>query len=181
MTVKKLECIGRDKHQTPYWICECSECGRKIILKENAINSTPNCGCKPKVRSNGKDLTGLIFGHLQVKEYVGQSSSGTMWRCLCSCGKETIVSRSNLETGNARSCGCRRTKRFEDLTGRHFGRLFVLEPAPSRNGKRRWKCQCDCGNITEVTTGGLKSGNTTSCGCLHREMVGNLWKNRRTK
>lgn len=176
MTLKKLECIGRDKHKIPYWICECPDCGKKFIVSKTAIKTTKNCGCIPTLRSNGKDLTGSIFGKLTVKEYCGQSLSGTMWRCVCSCGNETIVSRSNLESGNIRSCGCGRGSRFEDLTGKRFGRLVVLEPAPSKNGKRRWKCLCDCGNTIEVSTGALKSGNTQSCGCFKREKVKDLWK-----
>ena len=35
--------------------------------------------------------------------------------------------------------------------------------------KRRWKCRCECGKETEVDTGGLTSGKTKSCGCLHSE------------
>ena len=29
-----------------------------------------------------------------------------------------------------------------------------------------WKCQCDCGGITYVNITDLKSGHTTSCGCI---------------
>lgn len=29
----------------------------------------------------------------------------------------------------------------------------------------RWKCKCDCGNITYVDGTMLRSGNTKSCGC----------------
>ena len=29
-----------------------------------------------------------------------------------------------------------------------------------------WKCICDCGNITYVTSERLQNGNTKSCGCL---------------
>ena len=47
----------------------------------------------------------------------------------------------------------------------------MLKPAPKKvqpNGQRptRWYCQCDCGQMTVATTGNLKSGHTTSCGCL---------------
>ena len=53
-----------------------------------------------------------------------------------------------------------------DLTNQRFGKLIALERAPKRNDKNtRWKCQCDCGNITEVRTDYLRSGHTTSCGC----------------
>ena len=28
-----------------------------------------------------------------------------------------------------------------------------------------WKCQCDCGTITNIKGDSLRSGNTKSCGC----------------
>lgn len=57
-----------------------------------------------------------------------------------------------------------------DLTGQRFGRLVVLsENGRSHSGKKRWLCQCDCGNQTCVVAGDLRSGRTRSCGCLHKE------------
>lgn len=53
-----------------------------------------------------------------------------------------------------------------DLTNQRFGKLIALERMPSRNKSTYWKCQCDCGNICEVRTYFLKSGHTTSCGCI---------------
>lgn len=53
-----------------------------------------------------------------------------------------------------------------DLTNQTFGKLLALERAPKRNDKyTRWKCQCECGQITEVRTDYLRNGHTTSCGC----------------
>lgn len=36
----------------------------------------------------------------------------------------------------------------------------------------RWLCVCDCGVKLHVRATALGSGNTTSCGCLHREQLG---------
>lgn len=58
----------------------------------------------------------------------------------------------------------------EDLTGQRFGRLTVIEFVPADGKKSKWKCRCDCGNITIVRRGDLKKGKTTSCGCFRREM-----------
>ena len=57
-----------------------------------------------------------------------------------------------------------------DLTNQRFGNLTVLEPtlpsiSPSGKKNTVWKCQCDCGNITNVFTYNLRTGHTTSCGC----------------
>ena len=50
-----------------------------------------------------------------------------------------------------------------DLTGQRFGKLKVIEET-YQNNIRKWKCQCDCGNISYIATGSLRSGNSTSCG-----------------
>lgn len=62
---------------------------------------------------------------------------------------------------------------YEDLTGRVFGRLTVveldhIETIRKNNRNRRhfvWKCMCQCGNVCSVRSTDLKSGHTKSCGC----------------
>ena len=60
-----------------------------------------------------------------------------------------------------------------NLVGQRFNHLLVLEEVPKekrRNQKKvEWKCQCDCGNITNVITNYLTSGHTKSCGCRRIE------------
>ena len=66
-----------------------------------------------------------------------------------------------------------------DLTGKTFGKLFVIKEAephstPSGRKKVRWECQCECGKITNVDASNLKNGHTTSCGCnAHKEDLTN--------
>lgn len=55
-----------------------------------------------------------------------------------------------------------------DLTGQRFGRLVAIEVA-SRGRRRRWKCQCDCGQISVVIGSELRAGNSRSCGCAVRK------------
>lgn len=56
-----------------------------------------------------------------------------------------------------------------NLEGQRFGRLLVLGFTEARKvgtqSKRFWNCRCDCGRESEVPTGALTQGNTTSCGC----------------
>ena len=59
--------------------------------------------------------------------------------------------------------------KIKDLTGERFGRLKVLEFAYVENNRAHWKCICDCGNNHIVCSLELKSGDTKSCGCLHKE------------
>lgn len=52
------------------------------------------------------------------------------------------------------------------LVGKRFGRIVVVEIV---DGRRR-RCRCDCGQETVVLRCNLTTGNTSSCGCLRREI-----------
>lgn len=57
-----------------------------------------------------------------------------------------------------------------DLIGMKFGRLTVIERVGTDKHKKiLWLCKCECGNVKVVRGGDLKSGNTISCGCEHKE------------
>lgn len=59
---------------------------------------------------------------------------------------------------------------FIDLTGKKFGRMLVLSRAANdRGGRAKWNCVCDCGTMKDVASYDLRSGHTTSCGCIGRE------------
>ena len=58
-----------------------------------------------------------------------------------------------------------------DLTGKTFGRLHVIEKAPSTGGQAEWICQCDCGKVKKVRTQHLRSGAIQSCGCYMIERI----------
>lgn len=60
-------------------------------------------------------------------------------------------------------------RKIEDLSGRKFGRLTVIEPIIVEKRLAGYRCRCDCGK--EVVAKGyyLKCGNMKSCGCLRKE------------
>ena len=59
-----------------------------------------------------------------------------------------------------------------DMTGRPIGRLLVIEECGrSSNGEALWRCRCECGKEIVVRGSSLRSENTTSCGCYHRERL----------
>lgn len=66
-----------------------------------------------------------------------------------------------------------------DLTNQKFSKLTVLRKDKSIKGKIYWLCKCECGNITSVSTALLRNGNTKSCGCLQKESVKKLNKNKK--
>lgn len=55
-------------------------------------------------------MIGRIFGNLKVLSQSETKNGRTRFKCLCSCGTETTVSRSDLVTGNTKSCGCLKGK-----------------------------------------------------------------------
>ena len=62
----------------------------------------------------------------------------------------------------------------KDEVGHFYGRLAVIERAdnhifPNGNISARWRCVCQCGKEVVVIGSALRSGNTTSCGCVHDE------------
>lgn len=118
-------------------------------------------------------IVGKRFGKLVVVKCDRvDASHQSYWLCECDCGNKTVVRLSNLKTGNTSSCGCGRHKhRFEDLTGKRYGRLIVtgLDYLEDRH-TTWWKCECDCGNTVVVRRSSLISGNTSSCGCLCSEL-----------
>ena len=55
-----------------------------------------------------------------------------------------------------------------DLTGQKFGKLTVIERhGIDKHGHAAWRCKCECGSETVVSSLYLKKGDTKSCGCLH--------------
>lgn len=61
-----------------------------------------------------------------------------------------------------------------DLTGQRFGKLTVIRECESKIGRDlRWVCVCDCNLNKEIIVQGnnLRSGNTSSCGCIQKETM----------
>lgn len=59
----------------------------------------------------------------------------------------------------------------EDLVGKRFTRLTVVECAGLLRGATHWRCRCDCGNIVIALPRELKSGLCQSCGCRRIEIA----------
>lgn len=130
-----------------------------------------------------EDLTGKVFSRLTVlkkDEEASKKHHRTYWICQCSCGNQKSIAALSLKNGATKSCGCLRNEKvFEaigkDETGNKYGKLTVLYKdtvSKSVNGKAKWICRCDCGNIVSVVGAELRSGNTTSCGCKNGISLG---------
>lgn len=112
------------------------------------------------------NLIGCRFDRLLVldESVERKIANATNWICQCDCGKKTIATTAQLNSGKKKSCGC---GKIIDLTGHKIGKLTALEKTAFRlKGRIAWRCSCDCGNSVLVSSADLVSGNKRSCGCL---------------
>lgn len=124
------------------------------------------------------DLTNQVFNNLRViqrvDDYISESGKHeVMWECECLlCGKHIVTRGRSLTSGHIKSCG-KKHRRVEDLTGKTFGRLKVIERdantySPKGVSYVMWKCECECGRQIIVRASALKSEHTTSCKVCNR-------------
>jgi len=57
---------------------------------------------------------------------------------------------------------------YQDLTGKRFGRLKAISRIVGAS-PTTWIFLCECGSKKALSSANVKSGNTKSCGCLHKE------------
>lgn len=193
-----LEQVDDIESETGYhwkaWKCQC-QCENKTIeiFTENCLTrgNLRDCGCNQyKGRIHCRtDLTGQKIGMLKVLCQTDDkiNSDGkhiAMWTCQCSCENQTIIDVSDAYLKDKKrktpaNCGClkhhEKIEVREDLTGKVFGMLTVLERAKDKvlkDGRKipMWKCQCSCKDktIKDISGNSLRSGKVKSCGCLNR-------------
>ena len=116
-----------------------------------------------------KDLTGQKFGKLLVIEKTPERKNRqVVWKCQCDCGNITYVVGQALRSGHTQSCGCSHFEKnkAEDLTGKKFGKLTVINRNMEKKTKNRlafWNCICECGNERIVSSSELRLGQITQC------------------
>ena len=111
------------------------------------------------------DLTGQRFGNLVVVRRAPDyrepnGAKAVMWECECDCGNVVEIKAKYLTSGRKKFCGDYCKLKHEDLVGKRFGKLLVVE----RISSGKWKCVCDCGNERIIVGNKLIRGNNTSCG-----------------
>ena len=62
--------------------------------------------------------------------------------------------------------------RPRDLVGTKFTKLTPIRIiGRTKHSNMVWECRCDCGNLTSVAAGGLRSGKVKSCGCYKSSAI----------
>lgn len=59
----------------------------------------------------------------------------------------------------------------ENLIGKTFNLLEVIDGPIRKNNKIYWRCKCECGTEKEIRADGLKNGTTKSCGCFKKKIL----------
>ena len=124
----KLVCIRpheeKDNSGNTQWVCKC-DCGNTCVaaLHQLRCGYKKSCGClsHPPL----KDYVGKRFHKLTVTEYAGKRNGMHRWKCLCDCGKETIVGQTMLQSGRTKSCGCLRKTKRDDQTSSSLYKGFI--------------------------------------------------------
>lgn len=130
---------------------------------------------------------GVMYGRWLVLEKVKKTETmesccrGAYFRCECQCKNKTlrIVHGRSLRDGRSASCGCiameKAYAKRKDETGRVYGKWLVLKQAEipcHRKGRGAYfLCECqNCKNQKVVSGNSLRSGGTTNCGCMRKEI-----------
>jgi len=144
------------------WKCLC-DCGNFKLVNSYSLKAgfTKSCGClnKLKIEINQR------FGKLTAVDPSGNKDGYGYWNFLCDCGNSKIINISSVINGYTESCGCIKSP---DLSNKIFGNLVVIrQDGVSKEGQKKWLCQCFCGKLTSVRANSLiKKNGTRSCGCL---------------
>lgn len=121
-TYNRLTVIERVEYRKGkiYLKCKCN-CGNETIVeKYNLIHGhIKSCGClipESSRNTHFEDLSGKRYGKLLVISREESKNKNTRWKCLCDCGKISIVAASQLKRGTTKSCGC---LKFESRNSTH--------------------------------------------------------------
>jgi hypothetical protein len=185
---KILDWIEPHKRANPRkaYIAQC-DCGNITEVRIDDLKNGKSRKCRQCTEINGQ----LVNYHLEIKinekynsllilDYLRDEKDGRYkFLCRCDCGKEVLKRPVDIYTENTKSCGCLFEKNFsqlEERIGEKFGKLTIIEMSDRKDpqGKRRYRfCQCECGNIVEVSISHLVAGHTQSCGCI--SSLGEEW------
>lgn len=172
---------------------KCSECGRVIqrtlIPKRNKwgelIKTCDYCENEKrkidyeKNKKIKKELLlnqiGKVYGDYAVKDITYGTPDKLIMECTI-CGSQKSVSYSTIENKTWKNNRCRKhltpnIKYDSSYIGKKYGRLEVI--GVQEGQKRKFQCQCDCGNMFFARPIDLEKGKVKSCGCIQREVSEN--------
>lgn len=154
------------------WNCIC-DCGTKkeVFGKYLKNGKSTSCGCTHIAVNKYKVNIGKKYDLLTILDCVfDYKTNSTVYVCQCECGTIKKVIPTDLLNGRVKSCGCyKKNSVIKDYTGKKYGKLSINSVVyVDDKGEAMCDCTCDCGTEHyKVRLSALKTGNTTSCGCVH--------------
>lgn len=136
--------------------------------------------CEPNPIPIGTRFGKLTVVEKGIKDLSLGKGNHYLYKCKCDCGNETLVSKGNLLTGNAKSCGCGKYRSVDVKTGRinaekrnfypgeKVGKLTVIKRLTGSDSQY-YICDCDCGNKgVKIARRTLDKAEVPSCGCNNK-------------
>lgn len=119
--------------------------------------------------------SGSKFGRWTVLEFFERQTHKSktprvFYRCQCECGTIKNIRADRLRYARP-DHGCAHCARhaFNDLTGKKFGKLTVIERVKKPDGARyqgsHWRCLCECGQEITKSADLLEGCVAPHCGC----------------
>jgi hypothetical protein len=178
MIYSRLTVVGdpfKDKFHIYKVRCRC-ECGNETepSCRQLVVGQTKSCGCLKVDSGRARKidpLPGDRFGMLTVVKCIDpEAGHKRLFLCMCDCGNESAIKITLFRSANTKSCGCLVAMTQRDNhpipIGEKYGRLTVLAEAEKTGANRQVKAVCDCGIQVTTAINNLRSGHTTSCGCI---------------
>lgn len=97
-----------------------NETDRGFNLRKEASS---NLGTKHYSRH--LDNPGNVYNKLTLVKEVGVDNQGKiLWKCLCDCGNEKIMSVAFIKSGHSKSCGCLRKEQARKVGLSNKGKKY---------------------------------------------------------
>jgi hypothetical protein len=123
-----------------------------------------------------EDITGKRFGNLVVEKKLSSEERDELYggnkyrkvvifKCKCDCGKTTHVTRTHLQKGQIKSCGCmnkrnNNAKKFKK--GRKVNDWTLLDMFIEYS-KLYYMCECKCGEVKKVLATEIENEKSKRC------------------
>ena len=127
-------------------VCECMN--TDLAVQKEIEQRYVNEPDYKKLGARAHNLYGKTFGSWEVLYYVGDRK----WRCRCNTISDIVG--YTLEAGKSKG---HNKSALIDETGNVYGKDL-----------KKWRCQCECGNIHYVTAKDLRNHDVTSCGRCYK-------------
>lgn len=95
------------------WECKC-ECGKIKVVSYYKLISGHTKSCGSYIHRRKHDITGQRFGRLvAIRPFEGKTKRAGKWIFMCDCGKEAVLSISDVMRSGTKSCGCWKQEKNE--------------------------------------------------------------------